>query len=159
VSSPYISSYPEIGVYKLDPRVRTPERANEFAIGIDIFAFMLSESGRAITRPCHQKGVTAIPTGLVLQPPDGYYIQIHSRSGLAKKGLFVANAPGIVDPDFSGEIFILLFNGSYETHYVQHDHRIAQLTLAPIHRASILDCPGRPRPYGRGAEGYGSTGL
>jgi dUTP pyrophosphatase len=82
-----------------------------------------------------------------------------SRSGLAKNGVFVANAPGIVDPDYSGELIILLYNGSYETHYVAHEHRIAQLILTPIWPCAIGELDILPPPVGRGDRGFGSTGL
>jgi dUTP pyrophosphatase len=148
-----------LSVHRLDPRAKLPSRSHDNAIGLDVHAFLLTESGRPTTRAIHQKGVTAVPTGLVVIPPPGHYIQCCSRSGLAQKGIIVANAPGIIDPDYSGELIILLFNGSWETHYVSHEHRIAQLVLAPIVGCDVTELSTLPSPQGRGAKGFGSTGL
>src|SRR5215472_13564179 len=112
---------PQLRVYKKDPRAKLPVRSPESAIGLDVFAFLLTESGRPSSRAIHLKGVTSIPTGLIVQPPPGYFIQTCSRSGLAQRGVFVANSPGVIDPDYTGELFVLLFNGGYETQYVAHE--------------------------------------
>jgi dUTP pyrophosphatase len=145
-------------IFRLDPRAALPTRAHSTDVGWDIRAHILSESGREITTAIHQKGVTAIPTGLVVKPPPGFFVQVCSRSGLAKHGLFVANAPGIVDPSYTGEIIVLLFNGSYETKYVSHGNRIAQLVLTPIVPAQVVELKERPTSTERGDAGFGSSG-
>ena len=150
---------PTIFVHRIDSRAKLPTRANEFAIGLDVYAFLLTESGKATSRAIHQKGVTEVPTGISVRAPEGYYIQTYSRSGLARKGVFVANAPGIIDPDYSGELIILLFNGSFETYYVSHEHRIAQLILTPIIRYDLGEDLAKPSSFGRADIGFGSTGL
>lgn len=74
----------------------------------------------------------------------------------------MANAPGIIDPDYTGELIILLANMGHETHYVSHGHRIAQLVLAPIITAELEEDSEPPRQLGagsRGELGFGSTGL
>lgn len=149
----------EFGVFRKDSAARLPLHSNDFAIGWDVFALLLSESGRPISKACHQRSVTPIPTGLVLCPPAGYYFQCCSRSGLAKGGVFVANAPGIIDPDYTGELIILLYNGSHETHYVAHGHRIAQLVLCPVVQTTLHELSEAPQAEGRGGAGFGSTGL
>jgi dUTP pyrophosphatase len=150
---------PTLRIFRSDKRARLPERAHPNSVGLDIFAFLLTESGRATTRAIHQRGVTAVPTGLILRPPAGFYVQCCSRSGLAAKGVFVANAPGIIDPDYTGELIVLLFNGSFETHYVAHEHRIAQIFLSPIPHCDLMELDERPAHQGRGEAGFGSTGL
>jgi dUTP pyrophosphatase len=95
----------------------------------------------------------------VVRASDGHFVQICSRSGLAKNGIMVANAPGIIDPDYSGELIIMLYNGGFETHYVAHEHRIAQLILSPVVRCNIVEELTKPDPIGRGETGFGSTGL
>lgn len=150
---------PTLHVHKLDPRARLPIRANEYAIGLDVFAFLLTETGRPTSRAIHQRAVTEVPTGIVVHPSEGYYVQVCSRSGLARKSVVVVTAPGIVDPDYSGELVILLYNGGYETHYVAHEHRIAQIILTPILRPAVVEDPDRPPTIGRGENGYGTTGL
>jgi dUTP pyrophosphatase len=148
-----------LSVHKLYPHAKLPVRANEFAVGLDVFAYLLTESGRPTSRAIHQRAVTPVPTGIIIKPPDGYFVQVCSRSGLAKKSIIVATTPGIVDPDYSGELIILLYNGGHETHYVAHEHRIAQLILAPIVRVDITELTDPPPDFGRGQSGYGSTGL
>jgi dUTPase len=115
---------------RVDPRVHAPEQTN--GIGWDVFAFLLTESGRQTSRAIHQRGVTEIRTGLILHPPPEYYFTVVSKTSLARRGVFVANSPGLVDPAYKDELTILLFNGSFETQYVAHDHRIAQLILTTI---------------------------
>jgi dUTP pyrophosphatase len=132
---------------------------NEYAVGLDVFAFLLTESGRPTSRAIHQKGVTEVRTGIAVRPSEGHFVQVCSRSGLAKQGVMVANAPGIIDCDYSGELIILLYNGGYETHYVAHEHRIAQLLLSPIVRCNIVEDPDEPPSIGRGPAGFGSSGL
>lgn len=146
-------------VFRKDPNTKLPSRSRDSDVGWDIHAHLLSESGRQLTKTLHQRGVTPIPTGLVVRPPQGYYFQVCSRSGLAQRGVFVANAPGIIDPDYTGELIVLLFNGSFETQYVQHGHRIAQLVLTSHISSSCEELSEPPAPTGRGEAGFGSSGL
>lgn len=81
-----------------------------------------------------------------------------SRSGLALRGIFVTNAPGILDPDYRGEIEVLLYNGGHEAHYVKHGDRIAQLIFAPFTPASVREVEALSETE-RGAKGFGSTGA
>jgi len=158
-TAPYagpLQGVPTLNIHKLDERAKLPTRANEHAIGLDVFAFLLTESGRPTSRAIHQRGVTEVRTGLVVRPSLGYYIQVCSRSILAKKAIIVATTPGIVDPDYSDELIILLYNGGFETHYVSHEHRIAQLLICPIVRCNIVEDAEHP---GSGRPGFGSTGL
>ena len=152
------ANLPAIEIFKLDPRVITPTRAND-AAGWDIHAFILTESGRPSKKMVSEKNTIRIPTGLVLRPPAGYYLQICSRSGLASSSVFVANAPGIIDPDYTGELQVLLFNGGYKYHMVEHGHRIAQVVMAPLVPTMLREVAKAPQSSGRGAAGFGSTGL
>lgn len=148
-------------VFRRNSRAKMPIRAHDSDAGWDVFAHLVSESGKSLTKTLHQRNVTAIPTGLVVRPPEGFYFQVCSRSGLAQRSVFVANAPGIIDPSYTGELIILLYNGSFETQYVQDGHRIAQLVLAPIIPCTMqeIDAPPTPTEEGRGDAGFGSTGL
>lgn len=153
------AQYPELLIHRLHPEVKLPIRANEEAIGFDVYAFLLTESGRPSRRLISRMNTVAIPTGLVIRPPKGYYVQVCSRSGLAMKAVFVANAPGVIDPDYSGELMILLFNGGYEAFYVEHSFRIAQIILTQSSPCSILESSSPLVPHGRGTSGLGSTGA
>lgn len=138
-AEPAVPFCPPLSVIKLDPRAKLPAKYEETSIGLDVFAFLLTESGRATSRAIHVKNVTEVPTGIKVRPPPGYFVQISSRLSLARRALFVANAPAMLPPEVDTELTILLFNGSYETQYVAHEHRIAQLTLQPIIVPAIRD--------------------
>ena len=97
-----------------------------------------------------------IRTGLALRPPPGTLILICSRSGYAAKGVFVANAPGVVDPDYIGEIRVALFNGSLEPFYVKHHDRIAQALVMPYIHPQLRQVESFP-PTSRGTRGFGSS--
>lgn len=144
-------------VFRLDPNAALPRKFHSSDVGYDVCACLISETNRPQTKPLH-RGITPIPTGLVVRPPPGNFIACCSRSGLAVQGLFVANAPGIIDPTYTGELIILMFNGSHETKYVKHGDRIAQLVILPAVYAEIAELKDRPQPDGRGVAGFGSTG-
>jgi dUTP pyrophosphatase len=146
-------------IFRKDPRAKMPVRSTGESIGYDIHAFLLTESGRPSKKLISRYNTVMIPTGLVVKPPKGFYVQVCSRSGLATRSLFVSNAPGIVDPDYTGELMVLLYNGSFEAQYVEHDQRIAQMVLVPIIPSVIFDVENPPPPTSRGEGGFGSTGV
>jgi dUTP pyrophosphatase len=99
-----------------------------------------------------------IPTGLVLEIPEGYEGQVRPRSGLAlKHGISVVNSPGTIDSDFRGEVGIVLINHGQEPFVVEPLSRIAQLVLARVEQATIVEVESLTETS-RGAGGYGSTG-
>lgn len=99
-----------------------------------------------------------IPTGLALALPDGFEAQVRPRSGLAfRHGITVANAPGTIDSDFRGELCVLLVNLGSEPFVIQRGERIAQLVVAPVVRAELVEVETLPESV-RGAGGFGSTG-
>jgi dUTP pyrophosphatase len=93
-----------------------------------------------------------------MRPAPGHVILVCSRSGFAVRGIFVANAPGIVDPDYTGEIQVILFNGSTEPHYVKHGDRIAQVLVVPFLANDIVEVDAFDTTA-RGDKGFGSTGA
>jgi dUTP pyrophosphatase len=100
-----------------------------------------------------------VPTGLFIEIPMGFEVQIRPRSGLAvKKGLSMVNTPGTIDSDYRGEIKVILVNLSNEPQTIEPDERIAQMVLARFERIAwenveILS------ETARGAGGFGSTGT
>jgi len=101
----------------------------------------------------------AVPTGLVLEIPDGFEAQVRPRSGLAiRQGLTVVNAPGTIDSDYRGELKVLLVNLGSETVSVARGDRIAQLVVAPVARAAFVETA-KVSASDRGAGGFGSTGV
>ncbi len=100
-----------------------------------------------------------IPTGLYLEIPAGYEVQVRPRSGLAaKKGITVLNAPGTIDADYRGEVCVILVNLSGEEFTVQKGERIAQLVLAR-HEVIEWESSESLADSDRGAGGFGSTGV
>ena len=98
------------------------------------------------------------PTGLFVEIPYGYEIQVRPRSGLAlKQGVTVLNTPGTIDADYRGEIGVILINhGSTVVEFKQGD-RIAQLVLAKIERIEWVLSETLTGTF-RGEHGFGSTG-
>jgi dUTP pyrophosphatase len=99
-----------------------------------------------------------IPTGLILEIPEGYEGQVRPRSGLAlKHGVTVVNSPGTIDADFRGEVGIVLINHGGEPYAVEPLSRIAQLVIAKVEQVEI-ELVETLSETSRGAGGYGSTG-
>ncbi len=100
----------------------------------------------------------AVSTGLSLEIPEGYEVQVRPRSGLAfKKGVTVVNAPGTIDSDYRGEVKVLLINLGQEPYLVEVGDRVAQMVLAPVTRA-ILEVVTTLGTTERGEGGFGSSG-
>jgi dUTP pyrophosphatase len=101
---------------------------------------------------------SAIPTGLALELPPGTEGQVRPRSGLAAQhGVTVLNAPGTIDADYRGEVKVLLVNLGPEPFAVTRGVRIAQLVIARVARARLIETT-ELAVTTRGAGGFGSTG-
>ena len=117
-------------------------------------------------RACLEEPVTLgpleralIPTGLRVQLPEGYEMQIRPRSGLAlKHGISLANTPGTVDADFRGEIGVILINLSNEPFTVNDGDRICQMVIAQYTRVEWEAVEEIDRTV-RGDGGFGHTGM
>lgn len=144
-------------IKRLAPEVLMPRRGTPNSIGLDVHAFLLSESGRPNTAIIPPRTTRQIPTGLVVVPPDGFAIFVCSRSGLAMGSIFVTNFPGVVDPDYRGELKVLLYNGHHESYYVKHEDRIAQIVLLPALAPNMQEIQDLSNTL-RGEAGFGSTG-
>jgi dUTP pyrophosphatase len=132
-----------------------PSYASAGAAGLDLIAAI--PDGDAFTLgPC-ARGL--VPTGLVLQLPEGFEAQVRPRSGLAlRHGVTVLNSPGTIDADYRGEIRVILINLGQEPFTLRRGDRIAQLVVAQVarvvlHRADSLE------QTERGTGGFGSTGV
>jgi dUTP diphosphatase len=100
-----------------------------------------------------------IGTGWAIAVPEGYEGQVRPRSGLAlKHGITVLNSPGTIDPDFRGELRVLLINHGREPFVITSGDRIAQLVIAPTARAELVVSTELGATT-RGGGGYGSTGI
>ncbi len=101
----------------------------------------------------------AVPTGLFLEIPLGYEVQVRPRSGLAiKHGVTLLNAPGTIDSDYRGEVHVILVNLGDKEFVVKNGERIAQLVVAKVHRADFTKHDELTDTH-RGAGGFGSTGV
>lgn len=100
-----------------------------------------------------------VPTGLHIALPEGYEAQIRPRSGLAlKKGLTVLNSPGTIDPDFRGEIGVILINFSSEDFTINDGERIAQMVIARYEQAKWEPVETLDETE-RGTGGFGHSGI
>jgi len=127
-----------------------PEYKTSGSAGMDIVA---AEDGYI-----SKDETVMIHTGFALAIPAGYEVQIRSRSGLAKHGVFVTNAPGTIDSDYRGEVCVLLTNISEKKDfYYYKGHRIAQMIVAPVVRAKLM-LVDELSDTERGSGGFGSTG-
>lgn len=100
----------------------------------------------------------AVPTGLSVEIPEGYEIQVRPRSGWAlKEGMSVLNTPGTIDADYRGEIKIILANLGTRSVKIQDQDRIAQMVLCPVVQL-IWDSVEALTQTDRGEGGFGSTG-
>lgn len=103
-----------------------------------------------------------IPTGLRFDIPDGYEIQVRSKSGLAlNQGLFVLNSPGTVDSGYQGEIKVILFNTTNDRIKINKGQKIAQAVLCPVVNGKWVDLVkvNNIDKKDRNDNGFGSTGL
>ncbi len=100
-----------------------------------------------------------IPTGLFVEIPLGFEIQVRPRSGLAiKQGITCLNTPGTIDADYRGEINVILINLSNTPQSIQHGDRIAQLVVQKIEQADWLETTTLNETT-RGSGGFGHTGT
>ncbi|MDP3523893.1 MAG: dUTP diphosphatase [Hoeflea sp.] len=103
-------------------------------------------------------GRFAVPTGLVMEIPEGYEAQVRPRSGLAlNSGVTCLNAPGTIDSDYRGEVKIILANLGAEPFTVTRGMRVAQLVIAPVIQVRVT-LHQSLTDTARGAGGFGSTG-
>jgi dUTP pyrophosphatase len=129
-----------------------PQYQTELSAGMDIPAYIES----SVTLQPGDR--TLIPTGLFLEIPPGYEMQIRPRSGLAlKHGVTVLNSPGTVDADYRGEIKVLLINHGQEPFVISKGDRIAQMILAK-HEVISWEATSQLNTTERGNGGYGSSG-
>jgi dUTP pyrophosphatase len=100
-----------------------------------------------------------VPSGLVLEIPDGFEGQVRPRSGLAlKHGITCLNTPGTIDSDYRGEVKVLLVNLGEEDFVVTRGMRIAQMVIASVARLALEE-GSLASATTRGAGGFGSTGT
>ena len=107
-------------------------------------------------------GRVLVPTGLHFDIPDGYEIQVRSKSGLAlKQGLMVLNSPGTVDQGYTGEIKVIIFNTSNVKIKIEKGQKIAQAVVSPVVSGKWINLVkvDNIEDKDRSDKGFGSTGI
>lgn len=130
-----------------------PKYARPGDSGVDIHA-NIEES--IVLKPFER---ILIPTGLFVDIPEGWEIQVRSRSGeVLKKGLTVLNSPGTVDSGYTGEIGVILYNSNPTPQIVEPGERVAQLILCQVGNIEFEEKDEIKKQTERGATGYGTSG-
>jgi dUTP pyrophosphatase len=137
---------------RLDPAVALPRRARDGDAGLDLQAnadLVVGPGERAM-----------VPTGLAVAIPEGHAGLVLPRSGLAShRGLTLANAPGLIDSGYRGEVTIAVVNLDRQSPVEIHrTDRIAQLVVVPFAEVEPVDVAELPTSA-RGAAGFGSSGV
>jgi dUTP pyrophosphatase len=161
----------KVGFKKVHPEAKLPTYAHEGDAGMDVYAAEDIKLKPYVPAVVH--------TGLVAEIPEGYELQVRSRSGLAAKhGISVLNSPGTIDQGYKGEIGVVLFwappipnaiycsrddcgvhvKADYITHSVLKGDRIAQLVLSPVTTCAPVEVQDVSETE-RGSRGFGSTGI
>ncbi len=132
-----------------------PQYQSTQAAGLDLLAAVPADAPVELAPGAR----TVIPTGIAIALPAGNEGQIRPRSGLAARhGVTVLNSPGTVDPDYRGELQVILVNTGAERFVIRRGMRIAQLVIAPVVHAKLVETISLDRTD-RAAGGLGSTGL
>ncbi len=141
-----------------DPAVPLPAYQTAGAAGADLCANLppdLRETGLVLAPMAR----AICPTGLRVEIPDGYEMQVRPRSGLATKhGVTLPNTPGTVDSDYRGPLGVPLVNLGAEPFVIRHGDRVAQAVIAPVIRATY-EVVAELGDTARGTGGFGSTGV
>lgn len=129
-----------------------PHYMTHHAAGMDLYADLADD---LVLRPGER---SLVPTGIAIALPDGYEAQVRPRSGLAlRHGIALVNSPGTIDADYRGEIGVIVINHGAEPFAIRHGERIAQLVVAPVSRAVLVEVDDLDET-GRGDGGFGHTG-
>ena len=144
----------DVGYEMLDEDIKSPSYSYETDSGFDLFSAVDTVIGpweRAL-----------IPTGLKIDIPENYEIQVRSKSGLAlSRGLMVLNSPGTVDQGYTGEIKVILFNANIEENKIEKGMKIAQAVVCPVINGKWVNLVRKEKVQSkdRNENGFGSTGV
>jgi len=133
--------------------IALPAYATEGSAGMDLRADV---KDAVVLNPGE---IRLIPTGLAIAIPPGYEAQIRPRSGLAlKHGIGMVNSPGTIDSDYRGEIGLIMINWGADSFTIKRGDRIAQMTIAKIYRATVVEVAALDDSK-RGEKGFGHSGI
>ncbi len=140
----------KIRIKKIRDNAVTPRYEHDGDAGMDLYAVEDSS-----LHPGERK---LIPTGLQVEVPRGYEMQIRPKSGLAlKHGITVLNTPGTVDSCYRGEVGVIMHNASDRDYEIKAGEKVAQAVIAKVEKAVIEEVEDLTQTQ-RGSGGFGSTG-
>jgi len=144
---------PVIKVRRVRPSsLPLPRYQSAHAVGMDLVADI------EVSLEIAPMGRAAVSTGIAVEIPPGFEGQVRPRSGRAlEEGLTLVNSPGTIDADYRGEIKVLLVNLGAAPITIRPGDRIAQLVIAPVARAELVEVA-ELDPSSRGGGGFGHTG-
>jgi dUTP pyrophosphatase len=132
-----------------------PQYQSALAAGLDLYAAVPEDAPVTIASGDR----ATISTGVAIALPPGSEGQIRPRSGLAARhGVTILNSPGTIDADYRGELQVILVNISADSFVVRRGMRIAQLVIAPIQHARLVESDSLDSTQ-RASGGFGSTGM
>lgn len=154
-----------VKIKKLTETAKIPTKAHAEDAAFDLYADIPNDTFIPWGSTEERNGLKILPhttvkvgTGVAMAIPNGYWGAIYARSGIAtKQGLRPANACGVVDSSYRGEIIVALHNDSSETQIIEHGQRIAQFMLAPVIPTEFEETDNLDETS-RGAEGFGDSG-
>jgi len=138
---------------KLNSKAKLPFFASKGAVCFDLHACIMSE-----ILHIEPNSTTVVKTGLACEVPEGYELQIRSRSGIACAGVSILNSPGTIDSDYRGEIGIIMHNHNNVYFIIEDGDRIAQGAVRVVPKIEIVEVEELSETE-RGENGFGSTGL
>ncbi len=147
-----IESMNTIRVKKLHPKAILPAYGSAEAVGADLYACLEQE---VTVQPGE---VFWVPTGIALEVPKGCAGLVYARSSMgAKRGLAPANKVGVIDPDYRGEVRVVLLNHSNRPQTIAPGERVAQFVITPV-LTPVYEEVQDLTDTDRGEGGFGSTG-
>jgi len=144
----------DVGYEMLVEDMKSPSYAYETDSGFDLFSTI-----DTILEPLER---VLIPTGLKIDIPENYEVQVRTKSGLAfNRGLMVLNSPGTVDQGYTGEIKVILFNASSQQNKIEKGMKIAQAVVCPVINGKWVNLVRKEKvgSKDRNENGFGSTGV
>lgn len=162
-------------VYKTHPDIKLPSFSTEQSACFDMSFQSTGKPGyegfnsynKKFARPFKDGGLYVgggdrimVPTGIILDIPEGYSVRLHPRSGLSlKSGIVLANAEGVIDSDYVQEVFVLLYNMSQNGLMINNGDRICQAELVKDEKYVIEETSEKPEVKTDRTGGFGSTGI
>ena len=149
----------QVSIKKLSPEVSIPTYSRNGDACLDLRAYLPNDEFAGEYTIIESGETKLIPTGIKIEHiPEGYKLCVVARSGMALKGLQVANGVGQVDENYRGEIKVIMFNASQESIQIESGDRIAQLYLEKVIHFELIE-GGFKSETNRGENGFNSSGV